>query len=56
MLLLASCLFYLAFVHAHISILSLTILIDYVAGIRVEPATGARRRRWLRRAATPGCR
>jgi alginate O-acetyltransferase complex protein AlgI len=47
MLLAASCLFYMAFVPAYIGILAITILIDYVAGIRIEAATGARRRHWL---------
>src|SRR4051794_8365284 len=47
MLLLASCLFYMAFVPAYIVILFVTILIDYVAGIRIEAATGERRRAWL---------
>ncbi|MEO6525223.1 MAG: MBOAT family O-acyltransferase [Gemmatimonadaceae bacterium] len=47
MLLLASCLFYMAFVPAYIVILFVTILIDYVAGIRIEASTGARRRVWL---------
>jgi D-alanyl-lipoteichoic acid acyltransferase DltB (MBOAT superfamily) len=47
MLLLASCLFYMAFVPAYIAILFVTILIDYVAGIRIEESTGERRRLWL---------
>jgi alginate O-acetyltransferase complex protein AlgI len=47
MLLLASCLFYMAFVPAYIAILFVTILIDYVAGIRIEESTGDRRRVWL---------
>ena len=47
MLLAASCVFYMAFVPAYIGILALTILIDYVAGIRIEAATGVRRRHWL---------
>jgi len=47
MLLAASCLFYMAFVPAYIGILAITILIDYVAGIRIEAATGTRRRLWL---------
>jgi alginate O-acetyltransferase complex protein AlgI len=47
MLLLASCLFYMAFVPAYIGILAVTILIDYVAGIRIEATTGRRRRLWL---------
>jgi D-alanyl-lipoteichoic acid acyltransferase DltB (MBOAT superfamily) len=48
MLLAASCVFYMAFVPAYIGILAVTILIDYVAGIRIEAATDARRRKlWL---------
>jgi len=47
MLLAASCLFYMAFVPTYIGILAITILIDYVAGIRIEAATGTRRRFWL---------
>ncbi|MDB4881892.1 MAG: D-alanyl-lipoteichoic acid biosynthesis protein DltB [Gemmatimonadetes bacterium] len=47
MLLLASCLFYMAFVPAYIVILFVTILIDYVAGIRIEASAGPRRRLWL---------
>src|SRR5688500_12341552 len=47
MLLLASCLFYMAFVPAYIVILFVTIIIDYVAGIRIEASTGRRRRVWL---------
>jgi alginate O-acetyltransferase complex protein AlgI len=47
MLLLASCVFYMAFVPAYIAILFVTILIDYVAGIKIEESTGERRRVWL---------
>jgi D-alanyl-lipoteichoic acid acyltransferase DltB (MBOAT superfamily) len=47
MLLGASCVFYMAFVPAYIGILAVTILIDYVAGIRIEATSGARRRLWL---------
>src|SRR5215218_695693 len=43
----ASCLFYMAFVPAYIGILALTILIDDVAGIRIDATSGARRRLWL---------
>ncbi|HLJ78633.1 MAG TPA: hypothetical protein VKT75_14525, partial [Acidobacteriaceae bacterium] len=45
-LLAASCVFYMAFIPAYISILLVTILIDYVAGMYIEKSTG-RRRRWL---------
>src|SRR5687767_726322 len=47
MLLAASCLFYMAFVPAYILILAVTILIDYVAGIRIEATNGRRKRLWL---------
>ena len=47
MLLLASCVFYMAFIPAYIAVLFATILIDYVAGRRIEIATGTRRRAWL---------
>jgi len=47
MLLCASCVFYMAFVPAYIAILAVTILIDYVAGRRIEATTGPRRRLWL---------
>ena len=47
MLLGASCVFYMAFVPAYIAVLAVTILIDYVAGLRIEATTGARRRLWL---------
>ena len=47
MLLVASCLFYMAFVPAYILVLFVTILIDYVAGMRIEDSIGRRRRVWL---------
>jgi alginate O-acetyltransferase complex protein AlgI len=47
MLLAASCWFYMAFVPAYILILVGTILIDYVAGVLIENATGPRRRLFL---------
>jgi D-alanyl-lipoteichoic acid acyltransferase DltB (MBOAT superfamily) len=47
MLLGASCVFYMAFVPAYIGILAATILVDYLAGIRIEATAGARRRLWL---------
>jgi alginate O-acetyltransferase complex protein AlgI len=43
MLLVASCLFYMAFVPAYILILLVTILIDYVAGMQIEDSTGRQR-------------
>ena len=44
MLLGASCVFYMTFVPAYVLVLAATILIDYVAGLRIEATTGARRR------------
>ena len=45
-LLVASCIFYMAFVPIYILILFGTIIIDYIAGILIENATGPRRK-WL---------
>lgn len=45
-LLLASCLFYMAFIPAYILILAATIVVDYFAGIWIEQSTG-KRRKWL---------
>ncbi|MCD6013661.1 MAG: rane bound O-acyl transferase family protein [Flavipsychrobacter sp.] len=45
-LLVASCIFYMAFVPVYILILGFTIVIDYIAGIMIENATG-RRRKWF---------
>src|ERR1035441_10417369 len=47
MLLLASCVFYMAFIPAYILILFVTIGIDYVAGIYIERRLGPARRVWL---------
>src|SRR5688572_6505375 len=46
-LLIASCVFYMAFIPAYLLILAITILVDYAAGIRIEKATGTTRRAWL---------
>src|SRR6185437_11302533 len=46
-LLVASCIFYMAFVPVYILILLLTIVIDYIAGILIENAVGARRKWFL---------
>src|SRR5258705_4249688 len=43
LLLLASCLFYMAFIPAYILILAITIAIDYTAGIWLERTTGKAR-------------
>lgn len=47
LLLVASAVFYMAFIPAYILILFVTIVIDYAAGIFMERAQGARRRAWL---------
>jgi D-alanyl-lipoteichoic acid acyltransferase DltB (MBOAT superfamily) len=47
MLLLASCVFYMAFIPVYILILIFTIIIDYTAGILIENASGMRRKRFL---------
>ena len=47
MLLIASCVFYMFFVPAYIFILLATILVDYVAAIRIERSSKPRARRWL---------
>src|SRR5688500_1413875 len=46
-LLAASCYFYMAFIPVYILILFFTIAVDYVAGILIEDAKGARRRMFL---------
>ncbi|HWY98247.1 MAG TPA: MBOAT family O-acyltransferase [Bacteroidia bacterium] len=46
-LLIASCIFYMAFIPVYILILLFTIIIDYVAGILIENAEGARRKYFL---------
>jgi alginate O-acetyltransferase complex protein AlgI len=47
LLLVASCVFYMAFIPAYIAILFVTILIDYVAGIYIEQTDGSARKTWL---------
>jgi D-alanyl-lipoteichoic acid acyltransferase DltB (MBOAT superfamily) len=47
LLLVASCVFYMAFIPAYILILFVTIAIDYFAGIRIENSHGSARRAWL---------
>ena len=47
LLLVASCAFYMFFVPAYILILFFTIVVDYIAGILIENASGPRRRRYL---------
>src|SRR3954453_16268591 len=44
LLLVASCIFYMAFIPAYIAILFVTILIDYFAGIYIERSEGTRRK------------
>jgi alginate O-acetyltransferase complex protein AlgI len=46
-LLIASCVFYMAFIPIYILILILTIVIDYIAGILIENAEGQRRKMYL---------
>lgn len=46
-LLLASCLFYCAFIPVYLLILIFTIIVDYFAGIAIESASGARKRVFL---------
>ncbi len=46
-LLAASCYFYMAFVPMYIVILFATIIVDYIAGIMIENAVGARRKAFL---------
>ena len=46
-LLVASCLFYAAFIPAYLLILLLTIIVDYFAGIWIENAEGKRRKLFL---------
>jgi len=46
-LLLASCIFYMAFIPIYILILFFTILIDYIAGIQIEKSAGSRRKAYL---------
>lgn len=46
-LLLASCLFYMAFIPAYILILFFTIIIDYIAGIMIENSNGKQKKTFL---------
>lgn len=46
-MLIASCIFYMFFIPIYILILAFTILIDYVAGILIESATGKKRKLFL---------
>jgi D-alanyl-lipoteichoic acid acyltransferase DltB (MBOAT superfamily) len=47
LLLMASCVFYMAFIPAYVLILFVTILIDYVAGIYIDRTSGSGRKAWL---------
>lgn len=47
LLLVASCVFYMAFVPAYILILAFTILVDYAAGLLIARSEGRRRNLWL---------
>jgi alginate O-acetyltransferase complex protein AlgI len=46
-LLLASCVFYMAFIPKYIIILAFTIVVDYIAGIKIEASKGHQRRLFL---------
>lgn len=46
-LLIASCVFYCAFIPIYILVLFLTIIIDYIAGIMIEKSSGTRRKWFL---------
>jgi D-alanyl-lipoteichoic acid acyltransferase DltB (MBOAT superfamily) len=46
-LLVASCVFYMAFIPAYIAILFVTIAIDYAAGMGIEDSRGRSRHAWL---------
>jgi len=46
-LLIASCVFYCAFIPVYVLILFLTVIVDYIAGIVIEQATGAKRKYFL---------
>jgi len=47
LLLLASCIFYMAFIPVYILILAITILIDYWAGIWIENSEGEKKKKYL---------
>ncbi len=47
LLLVASCIFYMAFVPAYLLILVLTIAVDYAAAIQIEKSSGKARTYWL---------
>lgn len=47
LLLAASCIFYMFFIPVYILILLITIVIDYIAAIQIEKATGKRKKQWL---------
>ncbi|HZK75729.1 MAG TPA: MBOAT family O-acyltransferase [Candidatus Kapabacteria bacterium] len=46
LLLLASCVFYMAFIPSYILILAFTIVVDYIAGIQIERSAGTKRK-WM---------
>ena len=47
LLLIASCIFYMAFIPAYILILLVTIVVDYIAGILIEKSQGKKRKLYL---------
>lgn len=46
-LLVASCVFYMAFIPKYLLVLAFSIVIDFLAGIKIEGAKGNRRKCWL---------
>lgn len=47
LLLLASCVFYMAFIPKYLLVLAFSISIDYIAGIQIERTSGRARKAWL---------
>lgn len=47
LLLVASCIFYMAFIPAYILIIFFLVIVDYTAGIKIEEATGPRKKLYL---------
>lgn len=47
LLLVASCIFYMAFIPVYLLVLAATIAIDYIAAIQIEKSAGRQRSQWL---------
>lgn len=47
LLLVASCIFYMAFIPVYLLVLAATIAIDYIAAIQIEKSDGRKRSQWL---------